>query len=89
MSSQEELRNEELAHRFHMDIFQRGDLSVADEILSPDFVWRNPSLPSNLQHGSDGTKKIASSIIDGMPDRQITHDDVIAKGDKVLILERK
>ena len=58
---------------------------MADEILSPDFVWRNPSLPSNLQHGSDGTKKIASSIIDGMPDRQITHDDVIAKGDKVLL----
>jgi hypothetical protein len=26
MSSQEELRNEESAHRFHMDIFQRGDI---------------------------------------------------------------
>jgi uncharacterized protein YaiI (UPF0178 family) len=32
MSSQEEQRNEELAHRWHMDIFQKGDLSVADEI---------------------------------------------------------
>jgi predicted SnoaL-like aldol condensation-catalyzing enzyme len=85
MSSQEEQRNEELAHRFHMDIFQKGDLSVADEILSPDFVWRNPSLPPDLQHGSENTKKIASSIIDSMPDRQITHDDVIAKGDKVLL----
>jgi steroid delta-isomerase-like uncharacterized protein len=85
ISSQEEQRNEELAHRWHMDIFQKGDLSVADEILSPDFVWRNPSIPSNLRHGSDGTKKLASSIIDGMTDRQITHDDVVAEGDKVLI----
>ena len=48
MSSQEEQRNEELAHRWHMAIFQKGDLSVADEILSPDFVWRNPSIPSDL-----------------------------------------
>jgi predicted SnoaL-like aldol condensation-catalyzing enzyme len=85
MSSQEEQRNEELAHRFHMDIFQKGDLSVADEILLPDFIWRSPSLPRDLQHGSENTKKIASSIIDSMPDRQITHDDVIAKGDKVLL----
>jgi predicted SnoaL-like aldol condensation-catalyzing enzyme len=85
MSSQEELMNEELAHRFHMDIFQKGDLSVADEILLPDFIWRNPSLPPDLQRGPESTKKIASSIIDSMPDRQITHDDVIAKGDKVLL----
>ena len=85
MSSQEELRNEEIAHRFHMDIFQKGDLSVADEILLPDFIWRNPSLPPDLQHGTENTKKIASSIIDSMPDRHITHDDVIAKGDKVLL----
>src|ERR671918_182090 len=74
MSSQEEQRNEELAHRWHMDIFQKGDLSVADEILSPDFVWRNPSIPSNLRNGSDGTKKLASSIIDGIPpgDKPVT-----------------
>jgi hypothetical protein len=38
MSSQEEQRNEELAHRWHMDIFQKGDLSVADEILSAILV---------------------------------------------------
>ena len=68
-----------------MDIFQKGDLSVADEILSPDFVWRNPSIPSDLRHGSDGTKKLASSIIDGMPDRKFTHDDVVAEGDKVAV----
>jgi hypothetical protein len=37
--------NEALVHRFHMDIFQKGD-SAADEILAPDFIWRNPGLPS-------------------------------------------
>lgn len=38
--------NEALVRRFHMDIFQKGDLAAADEILAPDFIWRNPGLPS-------------------------------------------
>lgn len=78
-------REKDLAHRFHIDIFQNGDLSAADEILSPDFIWRNPSLPAEQKHGPDGVKKIASAIIDAMPNRQITHEDTIVRGDKVMI----
>ena len=33
-----EQKNEVLAHRFHMEIFQEGKLALADEILTPDFV---------------------------------------------------
>jgi hypothetical protein len=84
MSSQEEQRNADLAHRWR-DIFQKKDLSVVDETVLPDFVWRNPSLPPDLQHGPGSPKKIASSIIDAMPNRQITHDEVIVKGDRVII----
>jgi hypothetical protein len=53
--------NEALVNRFHMDIFQKGDLAAADEILAPNFIWRNPSLPSDLKHGPEGVKKIASA----------------------------
>ena len=81
----QEQDNEALAHRFHTDIFQMGKLEAADEILDPDFVWRNPIIPSELQRGPESVKKIASAIIDAMPDRQITHDDTMVKGDKVMI----
>jgi steroid delta-isomerase-like uncharacterized protein len=81
----QEQGNEALARRFHMDIFQQGKLEVADEILASDFVWRNPIIPPELQRGPESVRKIASEIIDAMPDRQITHDDTIAKGDKVMI----
>lgn len=74
-----------LAHRFHMDIFQKGDLTVADTILARDFVLRSPTIPPELVQGPEGIKKIASTIIDSLPDRRIVHDDTIAKGDKVLI----
>jgi predicted SnoaL-like aldol condensation-catalyzing enzyme len=70
MSQQQD--NESLAHRFHMDIFQKGRLEVADEILASDFVWRNPLIPPELQRGPDSVKKIASSVINAMPDRKIT-----------------
>jgi predicted ester cyclase len=80
-----EQQNESLAHRFHMDIFQKRELAAADNILARDFVWRNPIIPSELTRGPEGTKKIASTVIDSMPDLKITHEDTLAKGDKVMI----
>ncbi|HET9805475.1 MAG TPA: hypothetical protein VFP49_01055 [Nitrososphaeraceae archaeon] len=56
---EDEEKNIALAIRYHDDIFQKGKLDVADEILSPDFVIHNPILPENLRKGPEGTKKYA------------------------------
>jgi steroid delta-isomerase-like uncharacterized protein len=85
VSSTEDEKNEALAIRYHQDIFQNGKLEVADEILSPDFVIRNPVLPEELRKGPEGTKKYASAVITAVPDRKLVHHDVLSKGDKVLI----
>jgi predicted SnoaL-like aldol condensation-catalyzing enzyme len=76
---------EAIARRFHMEIFQQGKLDVADEILTHDFVLRNPTLPSELTHGPEGVKKFASGVADSSSGFQIVHHDTISKGDKVLI----
>ena len=68
-----------------MDIFQKGKLSLADEILTPDFVLHNPVLHSELTHGPEGVKKFASITVYTLSDRQFTHHDTISKGDKVPI----
>jgi steroid delta-isomerase-like uncharacterized protein len=81
----QEKENEALAHRFHMDIFQKGELEAADEILASEFVLRNPTVPSELTHGPDAIKKLATAAIHAIPDRLITHEDTMSKGDKVLI----
>jgi hypothetical protein len=47
-----------------MEIFKEGKLEVADEILTSDFVLRNPMLLSELTHGPDGVKKFASLVVD-------------------------
>ncbi len=68
-----------------MDVFQEGNLDVADEILSSDFVWHGAFSPGEDQRGPEGTKQVASGVIGAFPDRRITHEDMIAEGDKVLI----
>jgi predicted SnoaL-like aldol condensation-catalyzing enzyme len=80
----QEEKNEVIANRFHTDIFQKGDLSAADQILAENFVWRNPNVPSDLAHGPEGVKKIASVARDAMPDLNITHDSTLSKGDEVF-----
>lgn len=83
VSNEEE--NKALALRYHNDIFQKGMLEVADEILSPDFIIHNPVLPEALRNGPEGAKKYATAIITSVPDRKLEHHDVLAKGDKVMI----
>ncbi len=78
-------QNKALADRFHMDIFQKGEVRAADEILSSEFAWHGGMGPPGSQCGPDGVKQVASAIISAFPDRQITHHDVIAEGDKVLV----
>jgi predicted SnoaL-like aldol condensation-catalyzing enzyme len=80
-----EQENEALAHRFHMEIFQKGKLSLIYEILTPDFVLHNPVLPSQFSKGPEGVKKFASGVVDSLPGHEFTHHDTISKGDKVLI----
>ena len=80
-----EQENEALAQRFHREVFQEGKFSLADEILTPDFVLRNPMLPSEFTHGPEGVKKFALGVVGSLPGHQPTHHDTISKGDKVLI----
>ena len=58
---------------------------MADEILSPDFVLHNPSLPEELRKGREGVKKYASAIIESVSDRKLVQNDIFVKGNKVLI----
>ena len=75
-----------LADRFHMDLFKKGDLSVADQILTPDFVNHGAGIPPELAQGPEGAKRFAQAIRTGFGNEvNISHDDVIVHGDRVVI----
>jgi len=77
--------NKALAERWHMDIFQGGNLDAADEILTSEFTWHGSLGPGEDQHGPQAVKQVASQLISAFPDRTISHEDVITEGDRVLI----
>ncbi|HEY6536071.1 MAG TPA: hypothetical protein VIY08_09820 [Candidatus Nitrosocosmicus sp.] len=53
MQTTNEQENKALSHRFHRDIFQKRKLHVADEILTSDFLLRNPMRSFNLTRGPE------------------------------------
>jgi predicted SnoaL-like aldol condensation-catalyzing enzyme len=79
--------NKALADRFHEEIFDQGNLATADEILTPDFVWRvPPDAPDDrLIVGPEGVKEVSTDLRAFIPDFVLTDDDVIAEGDRVVI----
>jgi len=63
ISKTTEQENEVLASRFHMEIFQKAKFSVADEILTPDFVLHNPVLPYDFTKGPESEEICIRSSI--------------------------
>jgi steroid delta-isomerase-like uncharacterized protein len=74
--------NEAVAHRWHMDIFDAGKLEMADEILAPGFIFH---MPGQDIRGPEETKQLATAMRTAFPDMQITHEDTVSSGNKVVI----
>jgi len=74
--------NEAVAHRWHREIFQEGQLEVADEILAHTFVFHSPVGEGK---GPDEAKQLATGFRTVFPDLAIAHEDTVAAGDKVAI----
>jgi ketosteroid isomerase-like protein len=77
--------NKALAQRFHDEIFEQGNLAVADEILAPDFAWFNPPDQADPTIGPEGVNQSATDVRAFFSDLVLTDDDVIAEGDRVVI----
>ena len=58
----------------------KKDLSILDELISPDFVD-----PSFQLRGPESYKQFETMFFKGFPDWQETIEDIIAEGDKVWV----
>ncbi len=73
---------EALAHRWHMDLFQAGNLEVAGEILTPDFVAH---VNGQEHRGVEGARQLATAIRTAFPDIRISHHEAIVSGNRVAL----
>jgi steroid delta-isomerase-like uncharacterized protein len=82
MSEQISEQNKTLARRWFEDMFNRGDLDAANEILSAEFV---DHLPREEERGLEELKHYVSIYRTAFPDIQDTVGDIVAEGDKVVV----
>jgi steroid delta-isomerase-like uncharacterized protein len=75
--------NKALARRWFEELFNAQNLDAADEITAQDCVNHDPLL-TNLPSGPEGDEHVVNLYHGAFPDAQITVEDQIAEGDKVV-----
>ena len=74
--------NKALARRW-AGIFNQDNLDLVDEIYAPDFVGHDPAMPEDTR-GVEGAREFYSMYRSAFPDTEITVEDQVAEGDKVV-----
>jgi steroid delta-isomerase-like uncharacterized protein len=76
-------QNKAIVLRSENELWSKGNLAVADELYSPDFVCHFVAGPE--WRGVEGIKREVASHRTSFPDWNERVDDIIAEGDKVVI----
>jgi hypothetical protein len=78
-------QNKATARRWFLDIITEGKLGAADEIFAANHITHDPhSPPGGWPDGPESLKRIAAPFRAGFPDLDVTIEDQIAEGDKVV-----
>jgi len=70
---------------FFEEVFNQRNISLVDELVSPDFVNHNASIHVR---GPEGVKRGVTAQFQAFPDIHTTIEDIIAEGDKVVVRAR-
>jgi predicted ester cyclase len=74
--------NKALMRRFLEEVFNKQNPAAIDEFISPNHV--DHTLPPFLPTTPEGTKRAIGMFLTAFPDVQLTVEDMIAEGDKVV-----
>ncbi len=74
--------NKALVRRLTKEIWSKGNLNLADQIVSTNYVYHDPALAH--EPGLEGFKQHVTRVRAAFPDIQFTIDDIIAEGDRVV-----
>jgi steroid delta-isomerase-like uncharacterized protein len=61
--------------------WNQGDLSQADALIDPTYVFHDPTAPAS---GPEGLKGVVTMYRAAYPDMHFTLEDLVAEGDKVV-----
>jgi steroid delta-isomerase-like uncharacterized protein len=73
-----------VVRRFFADLWNKGDLSIADELIGVDAVNHDPAGPS-LGMGPEATKRLITMYRSAFPDLVLETEHVIAESRMVVV----
>jgi steroid delta-isomerase-like uncharacterized protein len=76
-------KNRVVARRFGEEVWGRGDVQAADEVLAEDFIEHRPA--PGQGPGREGHKQVLKVWRAAFPDLTISVDDLLADGDRVVL----
>ena len=74
MSAEE---NKTLYRRMIEEVFNGGDLDLVDELISPDYLGHDPSMPEEVR-GPEGMRRYVRMLRSAFPDMRIEVEDQLA-----------
>ena len=77
-------QNRQIVQKLFNDLFNKGNLAVADQIIAPNHVNHDPATPY-FGKGPDGEKQIVTLYRGAFPDLHFTIDQIIDAGDFLAV----
>ncbi len=75
--------NKSIVRRLIAELWNNGNLSVADELIAPTYIHHDSSTP-DLGKGPESEKKRVTLYRTAFPDLHLNIEDIIAEGDLVM-----
>jgi steroid delta-isomerase-like uncharacterized protein len=76
-------QNKAVVRRLIAELWNNGNLSVADQLFTPNYTHHDSSTP-DFGHGPESERKRAALYRTAFPDLRLTIEDLIAEGDTVV-----
>jgi steroid delta-isomerase-like uncharacterized protein len=76
-------QNKAVVRRLFEELWNKGNLSVADQLFTPNYTHHDSSSP-DFGHGPESERKRATLYRTAFPDLRLTIEDLIAEGDTVM-----
>jgi steroid delta-isomerase-like uncharacterized protein len=76
--------NKNVVRRLFEEVWNKGNLPVADELFAQNYSHHDPSTPE-FGRGPESEKKRATLYRTAFPDVRLTAEDIIAEGETVTV----
>jgi steroid delta-isomerase-like uncharacterized protein len=77
--------NKAIVVQLYEEIFNKGDLDLADKLVASNAVNHDPQQPPDVPSGPQGLKATVTMLRSAFPDDHHTIEDLVAEGDKVVV----